>query len=227
MTNLPLLTNTLQSGAHVLRVFYSGDSAHQANTSASATFTILDAVGVFTLSPSTASTSAVQGRDANPVTLTATPTGGFHSTITFACTGGLPSGAVCLFTPSSITPTSAASVTTSLTISAAAIRPQSSTGAVSRVPRDRSPGAAAVASGFGATLAGLFFVFLPRRTRRWSVFTLFFALTTLGLLSGCGSGGVDPNGLSPNSLSTGTYAVNVTATGGSIIQTATINLTIQ
>jgi hypothetical protein len=94
------------------------------------------------------------------------------------------------------------------------------------VPRDRSPGVGA-ATGFGVTLAGLLFVFLPRRTRRWSVFTLLFALTTLGLLSGCGSGGVDPNGLNPNSLSTGSYAVNVTATGGSVIQAATINLTIQ
>jgi len=94
------------------------------------------------------------------------------------------------------------------------------------VPRDRSPSVGA-ASGFSITLAGLLLVFVPRSTRRWSVFTLLFALTTLGLLSGCGSGGVDPNGLNPNSLSTGTYAVNITATGGSIIQTATINLTIQ
>jgi hypothetical protein len=79
----------------------------------------------------------------------------------------------------------------------------------------------------GATLAGLLLFFLPRRTRRWSVFTLLFALTTLSMLSGCGSGGVDPNGLNPTSLSTGSYAVHVTATGGSILQTATINLTIQ
>ena len=83
------------------------------------------------------------------------------------------------------------------------------------------------ASSLGVTLAGLLFVFLPRRTRRWSVFTLLLALTTLGMLSGCGSGGVDPNGLSPSSLSTGSYAVNITATGGSVIQTATITLTIQ
>jgi hypothetical protein len=79
----------------------------------------------------------------------------------------------------------------------------------------------------GVTLAGLLLVFVPRRTRRWSIFTLFFALTTLGLLNGCGSGGVDPNGANPNSLSAGSYAVNITATGGSVIQTATINLTIQ
>jgi hypothetical protein len=206
-------------------VFYSGDSAHQANTSPSVSFTILDAAGAFTLSPSTASTSAAQGKSSNPVTLTATPTGGFHSTIKFACTGGLPSGAVCLFTPSTVTPTGTGQATTSVTISPATGL-QSSTAPVSGLPRIVSSPLGA-ASGLGVTLAGLLFVFLPRRTRRWSVFTLLFALTTLGLLSGCGSGGVDPNGLNPNSLSTGSYAVNVTATGGSIIQTATINLTIQ
>jgi hypothetical protein len=230
-TSLSLLTNTLQSGAHVLSVFYSGDSAHQANTSAQATFTIVAAAGGFALSPSTASTSAVQGRASSPVTLTATPTGGFHSTITFACTGGLPSGAVCLFTPSSVTPTGAGPATTSLTISPAAVRLQSSLHSStaplsSRALRRFSSGAGA-ASGFGITVAGLLFIFLPRRTRSWSLFTLLFALTTLGLLSGCGSGGVDPNSLNPNSLATGSYAVNVTAAGGSVIQTATINLTIQ
>jgi len=89
------------------------------------------------------------------------------------------------------------------------------------------PPASGTAAGLTVTLAGLLFVFLPRRTRRCSLFTLLFALTTLGLLSGCGSGGVDPNGLNPNVLSAGSYTVNVTATGGSTIQTATINLTIQ
>ncbi|HWW96865.1 MAG TPA: Ig-like domain repeat protein, partial [Edaphobacter sp.] len=261
-TSLPLLTNTLQSGAHILRVFYSGDSAHQANTSAPATLTIVDTVGAFTLSPSTASTSAGQGRASNPITLTATPTGGFHSAITFACTGGLPSGAVCLFTPSTVTPAGAAPATTSLTIissSPAAHGLRSSTTPLSPTPHDRtifsifssgsssgsgtfagagaSPRAGASSSSYQAfslnagaaasSLASLLFLFLPRRTRRWSVFTLLVALTTLGLLSGCGSGGVDPNSLNPNSLSTGAYAVNVTATGGSVIQTATINLTIQ
>ncbi len=224
-TSLPLLTNTLQSGAHVLRVFYSGDSAHQANTSAPATFTILDAVGAFTLSPSSVGTSAVLGKASNPVTLAATPTGGFHSTITFACTGGLPPGTVCLFTPASVTPSGSTPATTSLTISPAAIGFQSSAAPRAK-PRDPSQ-VAGVTSGVSVALAGLLFLVFPRRTRRWTVFTLLFALTTLGLVSGCGSGGVDPNGLSPSSLSAGSYAINVTATGGSVIQTATINLTIQ
>ena len=89
-----------------------------------------------------------------------------------------------------------------------------------------------ISSGRGAAsglvaLAGLLFLFIPHRTRRWSVFTLLFALTSLGLLNGCGSGGVNPSGANPSSLSAGSYAVNITATGGSIMQTATINLTIQ
>jgi hypothetical protein len=94
------------------------------------------------------------------------------------------------------------------------------------VSRDRSRGAG-VTSSIGVTLAGVLLFFLPRSTRRWSVLTLLFALTTVGVISGCGSGGVDPNSLNPQNLSAGSYAVTVTAMGGSTIQTATINLTIQ
>jgi subtilase family serine protease len=229
-TNLPLLTNTLQSGAHILRVIYSGDSSHQASTSASATLTILDTVGAFTLSPTTASTAAAPGRTSNPVTLTASPTGGFHSTITFACTGGLPSGAVCLFTPSSITPSGAASVTTTLTISPAATALQAAQSSGSSAHGADTPGfgVPGIGSGIGVALAGILVSFLPRRrTRRWNILVLLLTLSTLGGLSGCGSGGVDPNAPSPGALSTGSYAVTVTATGGSSIQTATVNLTIQ
>jgi hypothetical protein len=82
-------------------------------------------------------------------------------------------------------------------------------------------------TGLGVTLAGLLLFLLPHRTRRWSVLTLLLALSNLVVLSGCGSGGVDPNGANPAALSAGSYAVTITATGGSTIQTSTINLTIQ
>ncbi len=81
--------------------------------------------------------------------------------------------------------------------------------------------------GIGATMAGLLLFILPRRTRHWSVLCLLLALSSLGVLSGCGSGGVDPNASGPGTLSAGSYAVTVTATGGSTIQTATVTLTIQ
>ena len=69
-TSLPLLTTTLQPGTHVLRVFYSGDSNHQAGTSAAVTLTILAPSGAFTLSPATTSTTATLGTISSPVTLT-------------------------------------------------------------------------------------------------------------------------------------------------------------
>ena len=225
-TNLPLLTGTLQSGVHVVRALYSGDSTHQASISDPATLTILDPVGTFTLSPGAASTSASQGKASNPVTLTINPTGGFHSTVTFACTGGLPSGAACLFAPSSVSPSRATSVTTVITISPAAIAHQAMA-ARSSQSSGISGAFNSGSTGLGVTLASLLLFFLPRRTRRWSVLTLLLALSTLGGLSGCGSGGVDPNGANPASLSAGSYAVTITATGGSTIQTSTINLTIQ
>ena len=212
-TNLPILTNTLQTGPHTVQVIYSGDSNYQSSTSSPATLSVLNTVGTFTLSPSAASTTAGQGRASNPITLTVNPIGGFHSAITFACTGGLPSGASCLFTPSTLTPSGPASETTVLTISPAA-------GALrAAASHDRS-------QGVGVAIAGFLMMFVTRRTRRWSVFALLAALTTLGALSGCGSGGIDPNGSNPSTLSAGSYAVTVTAIGGSTIQGATVNLTI-
>ena len=208
ITSLPLSTSTLQEGTHIIQVFYSGDANHRASTSASATLTILNTIGTFTVTPSTSSITAVEGRASNPVALTINPTGGFHSTITFTCTGGLPSGATCLFTPSSLTPSGSDPLTSTLTISPAS--------SILRASR----------TGFGLTLAGLFFLLRPRRRFLPHLLVAGFALATLGALSGCGSGGVDPNGPGPGTLSAGSYAVTITATGASTIQTATVNLTI-
>ncbi len=207
-TSLPLSTSTLQEGTHTIQVFYSGDASHRASTSASATLTILNTVGTFTVTSSTSSITAVEGRASNPVTLTINPTGGFHSTITFTCTGGLPSGATCLFTPSSLTPSGPDPLTSTLTISPAT--------SILRASR----------TGFGLTLAGLFFLLRPRRRFLPHLLSLLVALATLGALSGCGSGGIDPDGAGPGTLSAGSYAVTITATGASTIQTATVNLTI-
>jgi hypothetical protein len=207
-TSLPLSTGTLQAGTHVLEVFYSGDSSHRASTSTSATLTVLNTVGTFTLTPSTSSITAIQGEASNPVTLSINPTGGFHSTIQFACTGGLPSGATCSFTPSTLIPSGSDALTTSLTI---------------------SPANSILRAGItdvGATLAGLFFLLTCRRRSLPRLLTLLVALATLGVLNGCGSGGIDPNGPGPGTLSAGSYAVTVTATGASTIQTTTVNLTI-
>jgi subtilase family serine protease len=212
--SLPLLTSTLQSGSHTLQVTYSGDSTHLATTSVATTLNVLNPVGSFTLSPSTTSTSAAQGKNSGAITLTVTPTGGFDSAVTFACTGGLPSGAACIFAPSTVAPSGANPTTTVLTVSSTAIGAQTS----------KSTAAGGLSQGVGAMLAGLFLFYLPKRPGRRGVLSLLLLLSTLGVLSGCGRSGVDSN----SSLAhTGTYAVTVMATGGSTLQAVTINFTVQ
>jgi Pro-kumamolisin, activation domain/Bacterial Ig-like domain (group 3) len=213
--SLPLPTNTLQSGAHVVQVTYSGDNTHMATTSVATTLNILGSAGSFTLSPSTTSTSTSQGKNSDAVTLTVNPTGGFDSPITFACTGGLPSGSVCIFAPSMIASVGSGPITTVLTIS-----PTTAVGQTAA----RDNATSGLSRGFGVVLAGMFLFFLPGRNRRWSALTVLLLLSSLGALSGCGRGGVDPNsGL----LRPGTYAVTVSAAGGSTIQAVTINFTVQ
>lgn len=213
--SLPLLTGTLQSGAHAVQVSYSGDSTHMATTSVATTLNILDSAGSFTLSPSTTSTSTSQGKNSNAITLTVNPTDGFDSTVTFACTGGLPSGAVCVFAPAAIAPAGPGPIMTALTISSTAVAGQNA--ATSRALPNLS-------RGIGVALAGMFLFFIPDRKRRWEVLTVCLLLSSLGVLSGCGRSGVDPNS---SLLRPGTYAVTVSATGGSTIQTVVINFTVQ
>jgi hypothetical protein len=213
--SIPLPTDTLQSGAHVVRIVYSGDGNYAASTSAPLTLTLMGSVGSFTVTPNSTSATAVLGKTSNPVTFTATPVAGFHSTITFACTGGLPSGATCVFAPSSITPDGTNPQTTALTIS-----PATTTSSNSTAPLQRS-------SQVGAALAGLLLLLLPRRTRRWNLLALLLAVCALGGLSGCGSGVTVANGTSSATLAKGSYTVTVTAIGGPTIQTATVNFTIQ
>jgi len=221
-TSLPLLTSGLQPGEHTLQIFYSGDGNHQSSTSGNVTLTILSPAGTFTLSPASTSITAIRGRVSIPVTLTVSPLAGFRSTISFACTGGLPSGEVCLFTPSSIVSNGSNSETTSLTISPSGSLPQNVQTSAVTFSRKLS-------EGIHVGLAVLVLFFIPRRKTRWTIFTLLLAFSAMSIvsLSGCGSGGVDPNGSSPGSLAAGAYSVTITATGGSTIQTAAVTLNLQ
>ena len=217
---VPLATTTLQLGGHVLQVSYSGDSSHVAGYSPVAPLNVLSPAGAFTLSPSTMVTTAAQGTSSSAVTFTATPIGGFHSAITFACTGGLPAGASCLFTPATLALTSSAAATTTLTITPSASVSQ----AIVEQARNHSASPALISD--GATLAGLLLLLLPRRRRRWSALVLLVAVSTAGIITGCGSGVVIPTA-GKGSSTAGSYAITVTATGGSTIQTATVKLSIQ
>lgn len=217
LATLPLTTGTLQPGVHTVQAKYYGDETHLASTSPSAAFTVLAPVGTFTLSASASTVTASAGAPSTGITITATPSGGFHSTITFVCSGGLPAGETCLFSPVMLTISGESAETTSLVIAPVGSNKQANSRTL--------PGLFPV--GGGIAFAGMILLFLPNR-RRLSTVMLFLAFAALGVITGCGSGGTAPVNSAPNnSPASGTYAVTITATGGSTIQTTSINFTLR
>ena len=170
---------------------------------ASATYTLNLVPPSFTIAINPASLTIPSGSQQGAVSLTVTPQNGFIAAVTFACSG-LPTGASCSFTPATVTPTTAGAATTALSISVPA-----SSAAVRYNSRPLLP---------GTTLA-LALCFFGWRKRRGVQILLVVAIGVFGfsLLSGCST--------SPKLSSMST--VTVTATSGSLQQTATLSLTIQ
>ncbi|WP_185827377.1 chitobiase/beta-hexosaminidase C-terminal domain-containing protein [Edaphobacter aggregans] len=174
------------------------------NTSsvASATYTLNLVPPSFTIAINPASLTIPSGSQQGAVSLTVTPQNGFNAAVTFACSG-LPTGASCSFTPSTVTPTAGASTTAfsiSVPASSAAVRYNSSP----LLP--------------GTTLA-LALCFFGWRKRRGVQILFVLAISVFGfsMLFGC----------STSTKQSSTSSVTVTATSGSIQQTARLSLTIQ
>ena len=125
-------------------------------------------------SVSTPSSLTVNSGSSGSVTLTVTPQNGFSSTVNFGCTG-LPGGATCSFSPTTVAPSGGA-VTTQVTILAGA------QAAIER--RDSRPFLPAVVLGIAVCFAGL-----KKRRRGCQVLLLVGAFAALGLISACGGGG--------------------------------------
>jgi hypothetical protein len=142
------------------------------------------------------------------ITLTVTPQNGFGAAVTFACSG-LPVGVTCAFTPSTVTP-SGSSATTQLTIAASA-----STSSA------RLAGNQFLAGTMLAVASGLLIGRKRRLVVSWT--SLFLLSGCLFVISACGGGGSSG---STNPPPPTTATVTVTATSGSLVQTATISLTI-
>ena len=219
-TSFPLSTATLEPGPHVLQVSYSGDATYLPSVSTGITLNILASVGTFTFSPSGSSATTVHGGTSGPVVLTTTPLDGFHSTITFACTGGMPAEATCTFAPDSVTPNGPAALPTSLTVAMVAVGTQTTNvKTVNRLPW--------LPFTTGIAISGLFFAGVPRSNRWLPIVFLVLAFAAFATVSGCGSGIVGTHDSSNDNSAPGIYSIIVTATGGSTIQTATVNLVVQ
>ncbi|MGA2906648.1 MAG: kelch repeat-containing protein [Terracidiphilus sp.] len=173
---------------------------------ASATYTINTQPPNFTLGASPGSLT-VNSSSQGSVTLTVTPQNGFGSAVSFACSG-LPSGASCSFSPSTVTPSGGAT-TTQFTISVGA------QAAIER--RDSRPPLPMSALAVAVCLIGW-----KKRRRGLQLLLLAAAFAALGLISACGGGGTGGGGGGAPVTST----VTVVAVSGAIQQTTIVSLTV-
>ena len=171
---------------------------------ATASYTINLSPPSFTLSASPSSLIVSSGGQG---AVTLTPQNGFNSTVNFACSG-LPSGASCAFNPPTLTP-SAASATTTLSITGETL-------ALNLGPGPFIPGALIVSS--------LCLLGWNIRGGVRSVCLIAIAFIALGGIAACGGGNSGGGGGGTTPV---TSTIVVTATSGSIQQTATISLTVE
>jgi N-acetylneuraminic acid mutarotase len=190
---------TVSSTATLQAIAVAG--GYSASTVSSAAY-VLPVTFTFTGSPASLTLGAGgQGT----VTFTLTPQNGFNTAVTFACSG-LPAGASCSFNPASVTP--AQTTNDVLTITAAA--------KAAAVPAGLHSGSVLSALVLGLSLFGL-----SRRRRSPSWLLLTMACAGFILVTACGGGSSTPASPAP-----ATSTLTVSATSGSIVQTATISVTV-
>lgn len=196
----------------------------------------------FALTPCTATSSAVHGSTATPITLTLTPNSlGFSGSVTLSAGGisysaantGAPIGYK--FSVSPVTVSATTPVTTALTLYAYQNTSNVSTQPVvmSAVhPPFKGMLWYAPVSGGGVLACVLMFI-MPRR-RRWGAFLAVMlsvaALSSIGCGSSSSSGGINTGTGGTTTLvntPAGTYVVTVTATSGSVVHSTNVTLTVQ
>lgn len=179
----------------------------------------------FSLSASPSSATVSPGGGAS-YTITVMPIGGFSAAVSFAC-GPLAPGATCSFSPASVTPSSSAGVTSSLTVST------TGSGAAPGGPVQPGPPLVRPLLLMLGLMAALFVVIYgrARRGRPASAIAgvVLAAILLFGLgLPGCG-GGSSSSGSSPTPAGSYTILVNgnTPAGAGSLTNPATVTLVVQ
>jgi N-acetylneuraminic acid mutarotase len=164
----------------------------------------------FSVASSSSSISATAGKSAT-TTVSITPVGGFGSPVRFDCSG-LPTGALCSFSPASVTPPGTVSTTLTVTTSA-------TSAALHRNSLPWLPGS--------ALAAALWRLGWKRRRRLHMIALLAVSMVGLGLLTSCGGGGSGSGSSGGSGGSTRqpvTSTVTVTGTSGSLSHSTTFTL---
>lgn len=226
-----LQTTALKAGTHNIYAAYTGNSTYQSSQSAVQQVVVND----FTLTAASSSVSTTQGGSAQ-VALTATANGTIPQAISFSCSG-LPSGAACVFTPSTVTIGSGSAVTAMvITTAGPTLSPAARRTAV-QASSGHGP-AAPWHSGMAIRLGGALLLGLPlfglgfRRTGKRMRGVLgvlcILVLGALGVgLTGCGGSSTQKYTISNPGTPAGSSTVTVTATAGTLTHTATVSLTVQ
>jgi hypothetical protein len=212
-TATTLTLTTLPVGSNAITAKYSGDSNfNAASSSAATTVTVAALTPAFALSmPAPASLTLQQGATGE-VVLTLTGNATFSGTVTFTCSGA-PAEASCTVNPASVSLTGAQPATATVTI--ATTLPNNSYEAANQLPTWMK-------NSGGISLAGVLLLFWKgRRKMRSGIWTavllLFISAGAAVSLSGCG-------GDKFSGTPVGSSTLTVTATSGSLTQTATFTV---
>ncbi|HMF78674.1 MAG TPA: chitobiase/beta-hexosaminidase C-terminal domain-containing protein, partial [Bryobacteraceae bacterium] len=183
---------------------------HEASRVISAAYAINLPTPGFTISLSPASLTVASGHSATTA-VTVIPSGGFGQAISFACTG-LPVGASCGFSPSTLNPAGGTGTTT-LSV---AVSPSASGRAPAQIPF------------VPITTLALTLGCIGFRRRRQPWLSLFLVLGTIGLcgLSGCATGGHNFSPAPTPTPNPTISMVSVKAISGSSSSTTVLTLTV-
>ncbi len=158
----------------------------------------------------------------NTSTITLTPSGGFTGAVNLKCA----------ITPTATNDPATCSIPTSVTISSSAIQTTTltvnTTAATTSLNQIRQ---LFWSSAGGTALALLLFIGLPKQCRKWKTMLGMMALLVIlaGSMVACGGGGTGGGGGGQSNPGTtaGIYTVTITGTSGTISETGTVTLTVQ
>ncbi len=211
-------TATLSTTSHPITAVYTGGGVYPTATSNAVTVAVTAApVADFSLSLSNATVTLSRQTPSQSVPLSVTMSNGFSSTVSFACTSGLPAFSTCSFAPTTLSATGS----TTLTVTAF-------TGSASVHGGFLGSGSEAEAGVLLAVL-GLPLLLVSRRKRNLLSriglpMAALFLLSAATLVTGCGGKAAT---VTPQSTPAGTSSITVTATGGGLTHTAVVTMVVQ
>ena len=236
VATVSLSTTALASGRHVISAVYSGDAVY-ASSKGSANLDVTSAsTADFTLTPVTTTVTVKAGADAPGILYTVTPVNGFTGSVAFTANLTDNLNATYSFSAKTITLSSTAAGTTTLALSAYVANAKTGSGRLRLKPAGSAslekpaPIGRTWYAGSGAALGCMVLLMVPKR-RRWSgLFALMLALGAVSMMTGCGDNSSSIPGTTNSS--TGTYTIDVTATGTSstgatVSHTSTVTFVVQ